>query len=390
MTAKKILVVDDQPDMCEVVCEIAEVCGHQAISATDADTFNNVYDDSFTTIILDLVMPGTDGIEMLRTLAERDCKAAIILMSGFDKKVLDTARQLGTAHGLNVVGSLLKPFRIAALQKLLDKSDSGTSSGTDAPVASGPLLSVPELDSAIQERQLILYFQPQLELKTGQITGAEALVRWDHPHHGMVFPDRFIDLAEQNGLMPVLTEQVLKLAIAACRDWQSAGYPFHVSVNIPASLLSDLSLPNRIQELLDDAGLPPSALLVEVTETGLIQELKSSLDVLTRLRMKGVELAVDDFGTGYSSFQQVENIPATELKIDKTFVMNMMERDSARAIVDSVIDIGKRLGMRVLAEGIETESVRHALMEAGCKLGQGFLFSRPLPSDAFLSWLENN
>ena len=386
MNARKLLVVDDQADMCDIVCEIAENCGYSPQSATDAATFEQVYGDDFDVIILDLVMPGTDGVELLRYLADHDCRAAVILMSGFDKRVLDTARQLGSAHGLHVLGSLLKPFRVIELQEMLNTIHAPTEE-KHTHVKTGPELSCEDLAEAIRDNQLILHFQPQLELISGDVYGAEALCRWHHPEHGMIFPDQFIQLAEDCGLMPQLTDRVLKLALDAASQWRKNGLELSVSVNIPVSMLSDLNLPNNISNLMKAADVPPNGILLEVTETGLIQELKECLDVLTRLRMKGLELAVDDFGTGYSSFSQVQNIPATELKIDKSFVMNMTESESAKAIVDSVIDIGKRLNMRVLAEGIETEDIRSQLAEAGCRYGQGYLFSRPVPPDDFVHWV---
>ncbi len=389
MSTRKLLVVDDQADMCDIVCEIAEDCGYVAQSATDAESFEQLYCDEFSVVVLDLVMPGTDGVELLRYLADHNCTAAVILMSGFDKRVLDTARQLGAAHGLNVLGSLLKPFRIKELQDMLNSLDTSKTK-TPTHVKTGPELHCEDLAEAIRNDQLILHFQPQLELVSGDIYGAEALCRWIHPEHGMIFPDQFISLAEDCGLMPQLTQRVLKLALDNCAQWRKHGLKLSVSVNIPVSLLSDLSLPNNISDLLTAADVPPDGILLEVTETGLIQELRECLDVLTRLRMKGLELAVDDFGTGYSSFSQVQNIPATELKIDKSFVMNMTESESAKAIVDSVIDIGKRLNMRVLAEGIETDEIRSELTASGCRYGQGYLFSRPVPPDQFLDLVKQS
>lgn len=390
MDGKKLLVVDDQADICEVVCEAAAFDGWETKSACNATDFHALYDDSWDVIIMDLVMPDTDGIELLRSLADQDCQSTIILMSGFDKKVLDTARQLGQAHGLDVAGSLLKPFRIGDLRDLLTRAVRNAEQSQVRDFGTAPELTVPELKAAIENEDLCVHFQPQMSLENCTIHGAEALIRWDHPEHGLIYPDRFIHLAEQAGLMPALTERVLVLSIKACREWREHGFDIHVSVNIPVSLLSDLTLPNRIQELLEAYGVPPAALLLEVTETGLIQEIRSSLDVLTRLRMKGIELSVDDFGTGYSSLQQAGNIPATELKIDKSFVMSMLQRESARAIVDSVIDMGRRLNMRVLAEGIESEDTLHALRKAGCRLGQGYLFSRALPCNRFLDWITSN
>jgi len=384
---RRLLVVDDHPDMCDLVREIAEDAGFEVVATTDAGTFQDLFDGAFDVVVLDLVMPGVDGIELLRVLEEKAFVGKVVLMSGFDKRVLDTAKELARAHGLQVAGVLMKPFRITDLQDILNKPSTG-----ELPPRAGaqadrkPRLSEAQLGEAIREGRLLLHFQPQVDLIEQKLYGAEALVRWQDPEMGMIFPDQFIPLAEETGLIQPLTDRVLRLALEQAAAWKREGLDLSVSVNIPVMLLGDLSLPNQVQDLLGELQVPPNRLMLEVTETGLVRELKESLDVLTRLRMKGVMLAVDDFGTGYSSLEQVGKVPATELKIDKSFVMNMLESDSSRAIVNSVIEMGRRLNMRVIAEGIETEDIMKALVDAGCRYGQGYLISRPLAPDRFLEW----
>ncbi|NOY22430.1 MAG: EAL domain-containing response regulator [Acidobacteria bacterium] len=389
MVSKKLLVIDDNPDMIRLISEIAEDSGFVVSSTTGADYFFSLYHADLDVIVLDLIMPGMDGIELLRFLAEKQCKAAIILMSGCDKRVLDTAKELGQAHGLRVIGILPKPYRVMDFQVLLEKAtETDNVASSFSQEKAKPTVTEEELQTALNNGNFFLHYQPQAYLKSRRVYGVEALSRWQHPDKGLIFPDLFIDLAERSGLIRELTEQVLTRALKQYNRWRQKGINLNMSVNIPAGILSDLSFPNQIQELLDELNVPAKALLLEVTETGLIKEIKKSLDVLTRLRMKGVGISVDDFGTGYSGLQQAREIPATELKIDKSFVIPMMENDSARVIVHTALQIGQQLNMRVIAEGVETEEIRLALQEAGCRFGQGYLISRPLPPDIFEEWLK--
>ncbi|MGH7321045.1 MAG: putative bifunctional diguanylate cyclase/phosphodiesterase [Candidatus Rokuibacteriota bacterium] len=241
------------------------------------------------------------------------------------------------------------------------------------------LTLVGELRQAIESGQLALYGQPKMELATGRIKDVEILVNWHHPQHGLVFPDEFIPLAEQTGLIRPLTVWVLEGALRACKLWRQAGLDLSVGVNLSVRILLDRQFPDRIARLLDTWAVDPRALTLEVTESAIMTDPACAKDVLTRLDAMGLRLAVDDFGTGYSSLTYLKELPVDEVKIDKSFVMNMSRDPSDAVIVRSTIELAHNLGFKVTAEGVETQDAWTMLKSLGCDLVQGYLISRPLP-----------
>ena len=221
--------------------------------------------------------------------------------------------------------------------------------------------------------------------------GVEALVRWQHPELGLVFPDSFIGHAESFGLIDQLGWLVVNRGLAELPERALADGSFPtLSLNVSAHSLTDLKFPDTFVALTEKYGVPPERIILEITESGLIQNLASSLDILMRLRLKGIQLSIDDFGTGYAMMQQLRNVPATELKIDKSFVQEMYVNDGARVVVQKTIEIGHELGMKVIAEGVETAEQLEFLRAGHCDLAQGYFFSRPLPVDDLLPWLKNS
>jgi EAL domain-containing protein (putative c-di-GMP-specific phosphodiesterase class I) len=235
---------------------------------------------------------------------------------------------------------------------------------------------------------LILHFQPQIDLKTSQLIGVEALVRWQHPKVGLIYPDNFIPLAEELNLIDDLTNEVINLAIHQEAEWKRFGYNIVVSINISAKNVTSLSLPEKLQEMIDTLDIDPSKIKIEITETELMNELTKSLDVLTRMRLKGFDLSIDDFGTGYSSLAQIKRNPFTELKIDSSFVMNATKDDDSLVIVESCIQLGHKLGLKVVAEGIEDKEILELLTDLGCDIGQGYYICKPICGDELLYWLH--
>jgi diguanylate cyclase (GGDEF)-like protein len=239
------------------------------------------------------------------------------------------------------------------------------------------LALVGELRRALERHEFIVEYQPKAELATGRIVGAEALVRWLHPQRGLLRPDEFIPLAERTGLIKLLSHYVLDESLRRCRDWTAAGHDVHVAVNLTVANLLDLELPNEIAELLRAHELSPDRLELEVTESMIMADPFRIRQVLTRLSDMGVRLAIDDFGTGYSSLAYLRRLPVDVLKIDKSFVLNMMQDAHDAMIVRSTIDLGRNLGLHVVAEGVETGETWHALRLFGCHVAQGFLIGRP-------------
>ena len=249
------------------------------------------------------------------------------------------------------------------------------------------LALVAELRRAIDERQLVVWYQPKIDLGSGKLIGAEALVRWNHPRHGMMPPDEFIGLAEHTGLIGPMTSYVLEEALQQCLAWRSSGFPdFKVAVNLSVKNLMDVDLPRQINALLVKSRLVSDALQLEITESSIMEDPERAIETLTRLHEMGIGIAIDDFGTGYSSLAYLRRLPVDEMKIDRSFVRGMMSSENDAVIVRSVIDLGRNLGLVVVAEGIEDRESLERLEALGCTVGQGCHIARPMDSEGFDSW----
>jgi diguanylate cyclase (GGDEF)-like protein len=251
------------------------------------------------------------------------------------------------------------------------------------------LALVGELREAIGQGRLVLHYQPKVVLGTRQVEGVEALVRWPHPERGLVAPDEFIPLAERTGLIRPLTTVVIEQALAQCRAWQGAGFPMVVAVNLSARILQDVQLPSDVARLLAAAGVEARWLKLELTESMVMEDRVRAVEVLDRLHAMGVSLSIDDFGTGYSSLAYLKRLPVDEIKIDKSFILHMAVDGNDALIARSTVDLGHNLGLRVVAEGVETPEVWSQLEAMGCDIAQGYLISRPLPAEELTRWLTN-
>jgi diguanylate cyclase (GGDEF)-like protein len=246
-----------------------------------------------------------------------------------------------------------------------------------------------ELRKAIEHDELVLHYQPQVALGDGAVVGVEALVRWQHPQRGLLSPMEFIPLAESTGLIRPLTEWVLRTAIEQAASWQRTGAPLRVAVNISPRTLLEGHLPTQLLSVLADAGLPASLLELEITETAVIGNPQRAEHVLRRLDAMGIKVSIDDFGAGFTSLAYLKSLPVKAIKIDRSFVTDMLDQPEDQAITEAVIGLGHRLGLLVLAEGVETEAVYRRLRELGCDEAQGYLLSRPLPPAALEGWLAD-
>lgn len=367
--------------------EAAQQVGFSASAVQDFEALKLVVDASEPDVmVLDLVLPNVDGIQVLRFLADRGCKAKIWLLSGFDPKVVQTAERLGVSLGLTIVGALNKPVSVTTLKDELRKHlrESGD-------------FTVHDLEQAISDDHLFVHYQPKVRLagdRTGdsggdlltltvddtpyEVMGFEALARWRNPQGAMVSPVKFIPVAEHSRMIEPLTQSVFRQVVEALAHWKSRGVRLNVAVNISPSTLADLDLPDRLADKAYAVGVSPDQMILEITENSAVTEDPHFMDVLSRFRLKGFGLSLDDFGTGFSSLIQIYRMPFTELKIDRSFVSEMDQNDEAFTIVRSIIDLGHNLGMRVCAEGVETLSAANRLMELGCDYAQGFYFSRPV------------
>jgi EAL domain-containing protein (putative c-di-GMP-specific phosphodiesterase class I) len=245
-----------------------------------------------------------------------------------------------------------------------------------------------ELRHGVETGEIKVFYQPKVALRSGDVVGMEALARWQSARRGLVMPDEFIPVAEQTGLIAVLTEGVLHAALFQVRSWLASGIRVGVSVNLSARGLLEPGMTAHVAQALADFDVPPALLTLEITETSLMVDFERAIEVLVELVALGISLSLDDFGTGYSSLAYLQRLPVAELKIDKSFVWAVASQPTGSAIVQAVIDLAHTLNLEVVAEGVEDESTRAALLEMGCDAMQGYLLSRPMPAKEATQWLH--
>lgn len=389
-----VLLVDDDPFMLKLLERmlaaqgVAEVeCfsdGDRALAAIAPERAAG----SPLLVICDLNMPGMDGVEFIRHLAERSFSGALALLSGEDARLLRAAEALVRAHHLRVLGTLAKPVSPENLRRVLEawQGPRGAQGRARPEVAA---LEPAELRSALDEDKLELHYQPKVALTGGALAGVEALVRLRHPRDGLIYPDRFIALAESQGLIGEITRRVVRLTIAQAARWHREGRLLGVSVNITMNDLASVDFADFVIEAARGAGVAPGQLTLEITESTAMALPERVLDVLTRLRLHRVGLSIDDFGTGFSSLRQLDDLPFTELKIDQGFVHGAHREPSRRAIVEASAQLARRLRLDSVAEGVEDEGDWNGVREAGIDLAQGYFIGRPMPAAQLPVWLAD-
>ncbi len=390
----KLYIVDDDMLTCNLLHTIARPIFKQIEIFKNPRLFLKQALKDTDIVILDLMMPDMDGIEVIRHLAIQKSLSHLVLISGYDSGVLHSAETLAKSHGLKVIKILTKPIStdeltntLLSFTKTSLQSKSATINKSQQDLKANIFTpSERDLQKAIENKELVLYYQPQITMKTEMLSGAEALVRWLHPEFGLIYPDKFIALAESTGLIEQLTEEVIHLAIAQSLHWQKMGKTTKLSINISAQNITSLKLPEQLKTLVKKHELDPSMIVLELTESGLMGSITTSLDILTRLRLKGFQLSIDDFGTGFSSLSLLHKVPFTELKVDQSFVANMTRNNESKAIVETCIMLGHKLNMEVVAEGIEDKATWNLLLAAGCDIGQGYYIAKPMPALEFEQW----
>ncbi|MEN1940235.1 EAL domain-containing response regulator [Luteimonas sp. MJ246] len=364
-----------------------ELCsrGEDALSLLSADPAG------FGLVFCDLRMPGMDGVEFVRHLAAMDYRGALVLISGADARVLQAVGQLARDQGLDVLGHLVKPVAPVELRRLLKAGEAVAGPVSDAPspaVAPVTAADAAALEAAITAGELFNLYQPKLDLLTGEITGVEALARWQHRTRGILMPSELVPLAEDGGFVVPLTRVVLANALHDARRWSDSGSALDVSVNVSMAALASLEFPDRVARLADAAGFPLERLVLEFSEGRLPVDPRAQLDIMTRLRLKGVRLAIDEFGTGFSNLAQLGGIPFSELKIDRGFVRGAAGDASRRAIVQAALALARELEVQAVAEGLDNRDDLDCLRTLGCPLGQGALFGEPMPASDVAAWIR--
>jgi EAL domain-containing protein (putative c-di-GMP-specific phosphodiesterase class I)/CheY-like chemotaxis protein len=384
-----MLVVDDEPAMVRALVRQLRGLGFDDVYGHDSPASALAWLDTGArpgAVVLDLQMGELDGIEFLRALADRRFTGGVILMSGEDQRVLQTADRLARGYRLHVLGTLAKPFDLADLHRALARLSEVAAARTRTIRPPRPLA---EIEAAIALGQLWNAYQPKVSMRTGRLVGVECLVRWQHPTAGVVFPDQFIAVAEENGLIDVLTRQVLQCSIRDAVGWRSQLGEVSVAVNVSMDSLTEPAFADHVFAQLSGSGLSPRQLTLEVTESRLMGNPLAALDILARMRLRKVSVSIDDFGTGYSSLAQLRDLPFDELKIDRSFVHGAANNAANRAIVEASIGIARRIGLHVVAEGVEDLDDWRLLAELGCDYVQGYFVAKPMPPSELPEWHEH-
>ena len=382
---QRLLAIDDSPDMGDLIAFVAEPLGYECMHAMTFAVAKEMLTDALDVIVVDLMMPDIDGIEVLRYLAQQRCTAGILLLSGADRRLLSVAEEMARASGLRVLGRLSKPFLPRDLAALLS-TQAGVTAAQKRNRPDAPEITEADLRRAIAENELVVYYQPQVDIVSGVAVGAEVLVRWQRPSHGLVPPDAFVSAFEACGMTHDLTWAVVEQTFSDAALFEAGGWTPKLSINVSAMFLRDLDLPEKLFARAQAAGVSPANITIEIVESGAIEKVTAVLDIVTRLRLRGFHMSIDDFGTGFSMMQQLKRIPANELKVDKGFVLAMTHDADALVIVSKTIEIGHEMGMTVVAEGVETEEQLQKLRELKCDIAQGFLFAKAMPAAELLAW----
>lgn len=385
---RHLLVVDDERIQRMILIRAVTPLGFAVDAVADLDEAAAcLARRRYHAVVLDLSLGETEGISLLKALRDSGGDPVLIFLSRLDERVRTASVRLAESMGLRVAGTLQKPASPAALRRLLMEAPAHRAHRAE-PEETTP--EVEELAQALRTGGIVPYFQPKVSLQDGRCVGAEALARWRRPGGTDLGPDIFIPLAERSGLIVPLTLHVLRASLEACARWRRHRPTCRVAVNISPLVLADPALPDEIERLLHATGLGPGALVAEITESTVISDTRVAAEILTRLRIKGIELSIDDFGTGHSSLLTLLRLPFSELKIDRSFVSCCDTDAEAWKIVRATVSMARELGLRVVAEGMETKVVADMLRDTGCDVGQGWYYGRAMAESDLLVWMDTH
>jgi EAL domain-containing protein (putative c-di-GMP-specific phosphodiesterase class I)/DNA-binding NarL/FixJ family response regulator len=392
LTRIRVLIADDDEFMLDCLEEVLNQLGLRHIQRARDGNELLVYVDEPAKcpdlIFCDLDMDGMDGIECLRHLADRKFRGAMIAVSGASPRLLGSMADLARIHRIEFLGAIAKPIDSESIRAAIiafgartpPKTASGAERGTASP------LTPEEIQHGIAAGYVDIFFQPKVTIADRKVIGAEALLRWRDPVRGLLAPMAVVQVAEANSLVNELTRAVYRKSIIHLAEWWRCGHGITMSINLSMEDLVVLNLPDLLLEMTRSAGTDPTHVLLEITETRLMVNFASSLEVIGRLRLKGFRLSIDDFGTGYANHEKLVRMPFDEIKIDRAFVHNATNDTAARAVLESSVDLGHILGMQVVGEGTETLEDWNLLAAIGCDIAQGYYLARPMPADKFIDW----
>lgn len=395
---KRILIIDDDPTQIAILnAYFSSMNAAEVISACDGLQASEKLEKQtryFDYIFSDLGMPNVDGFELLKFLSAHKYKGKVVIISGHEKILLDSAASLGKMYGLSIAGQIKKPLTKFALDRLFEEQNENSSSQNNS---AKNTITAEQIADGIAANQFVPYYQPKIDLLSGKVVGAEALARWLKPDGSVVSPGAFIPVAENTVLIENITVSIIDSVIA---DYCAGGENWvgkKIAINLPPQMIRNTDLPEFLEYKLADNAIPNSALCIEITESGIIDFDAVTIEVLSRLRIKGFDLAIDDFGTGAANIANLKVFPYSELKIDQSFINNVLTDPISAETVRTSISLARQLGLRIVAEGIETKDDLQYVKSKGIDQAQGYLFSKPLPfaqiDEMFknpLLWLTQN
>jgi EAL domain-containing protein (putative c-di-GMP-specific phosphodiesterase class I)/CheY-like chemotaxis protein len=383
-----VLVIDDHRFQRSVLTRMLKAIGIanvlEAEDGVSALALVRTYRDSLMLVITDVDMPEMDGLELLRRLSEEAPQTAVAIHSALDRSLLKSIEVMAAAYGVELIGVLEKPVTEQTLSEVVQRALERTANPKQVFADADET----QVETAVKQHEFEPWFQPKVHLRSGLVSGAEVLVRWCRLHADPLPPDRFLTMVRETGMMRSLTLAVAARSAQYLDKVGPRGKDFTLSLNVCPTLLDDPEFAGSLARALTSAGATPEEVVLEITESAASRNQGAALENLARLRMRGFELSIDDFGTGHSSLAKLVRTPFSELKIDREFVIKLATDPAARTLVESIVAIARRLGLRTVAEGIETEEQREILIALNCDMGQGYLFAKPMAASDWLQWMQ--
>lgn len=391
---QSLMVVDDSPVQRAHAVQLCRAAGvalvyeaGNGLEALEQLAMLNLLPDL---LLVDLHMPVMDGVELITQLHERDWKIPMLIVSSQQTSILNAVDELARTLNLPLMGFLAKPLVAERLELALQRVHTSPLHATPAQPRHALPITSGDLCEALDRQQIHVYYQPKVDIRSGLLKGMEVLARWTHPQLGFVPPDQFIALAEKEHLIHDLTLQVMEQSLSQAAAWKAQGFVPQLAINLSPLLLECPLIVNTITDATRQHGIATEQVVLEITESAGVEHLGRAIAVLTRLRLHGFGLSLDDYGTGFSSMQQLARLPFTELKIDRSFVHEANLRRNLSVILESALDMARRLELVSVAEGIETMDDWRLLQRYGCTVGQGYLIAKPMPASEMPQWLRSH
>lgn len=391
MTAR-VLVLDDEPEIGKLIVRVARKLGMDARAMTSAAEFmDEVAEWAPTLLVIDLLVPEQDGVELLRKLAKRSEPPPIVLISGVAGRVLEAARQVAVARGLDVLDVINKPFSAAAMKEVLTGSLTVTKveGQSEHPPPPTPSMEYDDLKRAIDNQEIGVALLPKVDCKSHRVIGFEALARWHREDGVQVSTEEFIACIEKHGLIRPLSDIVFDAAMQWLGKLDPVDRPA-LCLNLSPLLLREHDFAESLAKSAKHYGIDTGDIVLELAEHSFLNESSQMFSAITALRLRGFHIAIEDVGSRYGALASLAELPLSEMKIDKTFVKGIARNGESRMIIESMVMLGHDIGLKVIAEGVEDAEADRFLVEAGCDMAQGYFYSAPMAPGAASEWLAQH